>query len=104
MPCHMLNMSSFPSMAALCMSEDFSVVIQNHILCYFPSEFSLSLHCKNAYKEGFVYSLLQVLSFTRLFSSFVPVHLLSFTCLPESTSSLLTFIWKFSEARTKFTF
>lgn len=58
----MLNMSSFPSMAAICTSEDFSIVIQNHILCYFPSKFSLSLHCKNAYKEGFVYSLFQALS------------------------------------------
>jgi len=95
-------MSNFPSTAAVHTSENSSIAIQNHILCYFPSKSSLSLHCENAHTESLVYSLLLV--FTRLFSSFVLVHLLSFTCLPGSASSLLTSLFWSSEARTKFTF
>lgn len=102
--CHMLNMSSFLSTAAIRMSEDSSVVIQYHILCYCPAESSLSLCSARVPTESFVYSLLQVLSR----GCSLPLSLCVFCPLPVCLDlRLLSWPWvnwKFSDARMKFMF
>lgn len=82
----MLSMSSFPSTAAVYILEDSSIVIQNYVMF-----FSFKIFLEPAPQEYLqIQFCLQLVAgtFTRLF--FVPASLLSFDCLPESASSLLT--------------
>lgn len=97
-------MSSFPSTASICISENSSIVNQNHILSYFPSKSSFRLLAlQERLRRQFCLQLVAG-TFTRLFSSFVRVYLYSLylsACI--CIFSLDHFNWKFSDARTKFT-
>lgn len=104
MHCHMLNVSSFASTVAIHMSEDFSIVMQNHILCYFPSKYSMNL-------SSAIMPAKKVLS-TACHRDFHKAVL--FLCFHTSfifylsgciyVLFLLLFNWKFSDARAKFMF
>lgn len=88
MHCHMLNMSSFPSVLLFVCQR---ILLQSYKITYYVIFLqNLPWPCTARMPTKKFCLQLVAGTFTRLFSSFVPVHLLSFTCLPESTSSLLT--------------
>lgn len=93
MHCHILSMSSFPPTAAIHNLEDSYIIVQNHIWCHFASN-SLMTLCSTRTHIKKVLPVASCCYFHNVFFFFfLPVHLLSFTCLPGSTSSPLNFLF-----------